>query len=239
MTDAQYLGGADGQKAVPSFFCRAGGPFTKTSCFSYGAKLMNQHLFDELIAMKQRDADTRSRLVREGRLYDGYAEEMQQVHRENAHRLNEVISQHGWPTISLVGLEGCRAAWLIAQHSICTPDLQRRFLALVTEAAENGEVPKAQVAFLIDRIRFNENKPQMYGTVLDWNEQGELSCVVEDPVNLDARRRDMGLPATQDDDLAAHRKEVESEGGKPPRDLAEAKRKRLEWAKSVGWIQET
>jgi hypothetical protein len=49
----------------------------------------------------------------------------------------------------------------------------------------------------------------------------------------------MGLPATQDDDLAAHRKEVEAEGGKPPRDFTEAKRKRLEWAKSVGWIQET
>ena len=199
---------------------------------------MNQYLLDELLALKQRDADTRSQLVRQGRLYDGYAEEMQQVHRENAHRLNELISQYGWPTISRVGLAGCRAAWLIAQHSICTPDLQRRFLALVTEAAEIGEVPKAQVAFLIDRIRFNENKPQMYGTVLDWDEQGELSCVVEDPVNLDARRREMGLPAAQTDDVAAHRKEVESEGGKPPRDLAEAKRKRLEWAKSVGWIQE-
>jgi len=199
---------------------------------------MNQRLLDELIAMKQRDVDTRSRLVREGWLYDGYADEMQQVHRENAHRLNQLISQHGWPTISLVGLEGCRAAWLIAQHSICTPDLQRRFLVLVTEAAERGEVPKPQVAFLTDRIRFNENKPQVYGTVLDWDEKGELSCVVEDPANLDARRREMGLPATQDDDLAAYRKEVEFEGGKPPRDLTEAKRKRLEWAKSVGWIQE-
>ena len=199
---------------------------------------MNQRLLDELIAMKQRDVDTRSRLVREGWLYDGYADEMQQVHRENAHRLNQLISQHGWPTISLVGLEGCRTAWLIAQHSICTPDLQRKFLAFVTEAAERGEVPKPQVAFLTDRIRFNENKPQVYGTVLDWDEKGELSCVVEDPANLDARRREMGLPATQDDDLAAYRKEVESEGGKPPRDLTEAKRKRLEWAKSVGWIQE-
>lgn len=198
---------------------------------------MNQHLFDELVEMEQRDLDTRSRLVREGRLYNGYADEMQQVHRENAHRLSELISQHGWPTISLVGAEGCRAAWLIAQHSICTPDLQRRFLALVTEAAEKGEVRKPQVALLTDRIRFNENKPQMYGTVLDWDEKGELSCVVEDPANLDARRREMGLPATQGDDLAAYRKEVESEGGKPPRDLTEAKRKRLEWAKSVGWIR--
>jgi len=198
---------------------------------------MNQQLLDELIAMKQRDVDTRSRLVREGRLHDGYADEMQQVHRENADRLNELISQHGWPTISLVGLEACRAAWLIAQHSICTPDLQRKFLALVTKAAKNGEVPKPQVAFLTDRVRFNENKPQVYGTVLDWDEKGELSCVVDDPPNLDARRREMGLPATEDDDLAAYRKEVESEGGKPPRDFAEAKRKGLEWAKSVGWIQ--
>ena len=155
---------------------------------------MNTQLLDELIAMKQRDDDTRSRLVREGRLHDGYAEEMQQVHRENAHRLNSLIEQQGWPTVSQVGLEGCRAAWLIAQHSICTPDLQRKFLARLTEAVERGEVPKAQVAFLTDRIRFNENKPQVYGTVLDWNEKGGLSCVVEDPPNLDARTQDPGGP---------------------------------------------
>lgn len=199
---------------------------------------MNQHSLDELIAMKQRDLDTRSRLVREGRLYDGYAEEMQQVHRENAHRLNELISQYGWLIISLVGLEGCRAAWLIAQHSICTPDLQRKLLAVVTAAAENGEVPKPQVAFLTDRVRFNEDKPQIYGTVLDWDEKGRLSCVIEDSASVDARRQEMGLPAMQDSDLAAYKKEVEVEGDGPPRDFAEATRKRLEWAKSVGWIQE-
>lgn len=199
---------------------------------------MNQHLLDELIAMKQRDLDTRSRLVREGRLYDSYAEEMQQVHRENAHRLNQLISQHGWPTISLVGLEGCRAAWLIAQHSICTPDLQRKFLALLTEAAGKGDAPRPQVAFLTDRIRFNENKPQVYGTVLDWDVRGELLCVVEDPVNLDTRRQEMGLPAATAADVATYRKEVESEGGGPPRDPAEARRQRQEWAKGVGWMQD-
>jgi hypothetical protein len=197
---------------------------------------MNERLLDELIAMKQRDMDTRARLVQQGRLYGTYADEMQQVHRENAHRLDELVSQHGWPTISLVGLEGCRAAWLIAQHSICTPDLQRKFLARVTEAAQKGDVPRPQVAFLTDRIRFNENKPQVYGTVLDWDEKGELSCVVEDPANLDARRREIGLPATRDDDLAAYRRQVEAEGGRPPEDFAEAKRKGLEWARSVGWI---
>jgi len=197
---------------------------------------MNQQLHDELVAMQQRDSDVRSRLLREGRLYEGYAEEMQQVHRENAHRLSRLVSQHGWPTICRVGIEGCRAAWLIAQHSICTPELQRGFLALLTGAAANGEVPKSQVAYLTDRIRYNEDKPQVYGSVLDWDDKGQLSCVVEDFANLDSRRQAMGLETPYADYLEAQRKAADSEGAKAPRDLTEWRRARGEWAKSVGWI---
>jgi hypothetical protein len=196
---------------------------------------MNQQLLDELLALKQRDIDTRSRLLKEGTLYGGYAPEMQQVHRENANELDKIVIKHGWPGISLVGLEGSRAAWLVAQHSICTPELQRKFLALLATASESGDVPKPQIAFLTDRIRFNENKPQVYGTVLDWNENGELSCEVEDPANLDARREAIGLAPFRDD-LEKHREEVKSEGGSPPKDFAEYKQKGREWASSVGWL---
>ena len=73
---------------------------------------MNQQLLEELVALKQRDTETRSRLLKEGKLYGDYASEMQQVHRENANRLDRIIAKYGWPGISLVGLEGCRAAWL-------------------------------------------------------------------------------------------------------------------------------
>jgi hypothetical protein len=65
-------------------------------CRSDGARLIHQPLPDELISTEQRDVDTRSRLVQEGRLSDGYADEMEHVHRENAHRLNHLVSQHGW-----------------------------------------------------------------------------------------------------------------------------------------------
>ena len=82
---------------------------------------MNQQFLGELLALKQRDLEVRSRLVNEGRLYGDYARDMQQVHRENAHRLNELIAQHGWPTISRVGIEGCRAAWLIAASTDTEP----------------------------------------------------------------------------------------------------------------------
>jgi uncharacterized protein DUF6624 len=195
---------------------------------------MNRQLLDELLAMAQRDSDTRTRLLNAGRLYGDYAQEMQRVHEENANRLDEIVAQYGWPGISIVGLAGCRAAWLVAQHAICTPDLQRKFLAVMRRASESGDVPKRQVACLSDRIRFNESKPQLYGTVLDWNETGELSCELEDPENVDARRREVGLPAFAED-LAKHREEVEREGGKAPENYAEYKRKGREWARQVGW----
>lgn len=73
---------------------------------------MNQQLLDEILALKQHDVDTWSRLISEGRLYGDYVPEMQQVHRENAIELDEIISKHGcWPgfrslALNVAGLLG-------------------------------------------------------------------------------------------------------------------------------------
>ena len=196
---------------------------------------LNHSLLKELLALQRRDLDTRSRLLREGRLFGGYAPEMQQVHRENAVRLDRLISEYGWPGVSLVGEDAAKAAWLIAQHAICTPALQRRFVEHLSKAVESGEAPKIQAALLTDRIRFNENKPQVYGTVLDWDEHGELSCEVESPDDVDARRSAVGLGPFHSD-LEKHRRAVESEGGRPPADLVRYRQQRDAWARSVGWL---
>ena len=83
---------------------------------------------------------------------------------------NFVFPKHkyGWPGTSLVGLDGCRAAWVIAQNAISLPEFQRQCLLLLKVAAEHGEASSRQVAFLTDRILFNERKPQMYGVIGDW-----------------------------------------------------------------------
>jgi len=185
--------------------------------------------------MQRRDFDTRSRLRKAGKLYGGYADDMRQVHRANAEKLDAIVSGHGWPGIAAVGIDGCRAAWLIAQHSICAPDLQRKFCVLLSEAVRKADAPQQQLAFLTDRIRFNEMKPQLYGTVLDWNERGELGCDVEDRSDLDARRKAVGLRPFEED-LERHRAEIHSEGGGPPRDFDAYRRKRDAWARRVGWL---
>jgi NAD(P)-dependent dehydrogenase (short-subunit alcohol dehydrogenase family) len=53
-------------------------------------------------------------------------------------------------------------------------------------ASESGDAPKRQVALLTDRIRFNEDRPQIYGTVFDWNEK--LSAI--DFAHMEAIRDD-------------------------------------------------
>jgi hypothetical protein len=195
---------------------------------------MNKELIAQLENLNQRDIETRNRLLEEGRLYGKYDEEMQNVHRENALALHEIISIHGWPGISVVGLEGSRAAWLIAQHAICTPSIQRKFFEYISKAAASGDVPQKQVALLTDRIRYSEGKPQIYGTVLDWNENGELTCELENPEMVDELREQVGLPPFQQS-LQEHRAEIEAEGGKPPKNYKAYKQAGYDWARSVGW----
>jgi len=90
-----------------------------------------------------------------------------------------------------------------------------------------------KAAGLEDRIRFNEDRPQRYGTVLDWNAAGELGCEVEDPAGLDARRAAVGLPPFREA-LEQQRREIHREGGGPPADNADYRRRARSWAKGAG-----
>jgi hypothetical protein len=195
---------------------------------------MNSEILEELLSLCEQDNQLRRCLLDAGRLHGTYAEEMQAIHRDNAQRLANIVSHHGWPGIPLVGLDGCRAAWQIAQHANCTPALQRHFLVLMEQAAEAGEIPPRQVAFLSDRIRFNEGKPQSFGTVLDWDADGTLGCCLEDPDNVDFRRQSVGLPPFQEH-LLRHRQEVAAEGGRPPDDFPGYQQRQRKWAEAMGW----
>src|ERR1043165_1783960 len=113
----------------------------------------DENLRRELLAMLEEDLSVREELAAEGSLFDGYHRRMQAVHRRNAARLAEIIEQYGWPGRGLVGDDAARAAWMIVQHAISEPDLQRRVLVLIKEAAASGEAPLWQAAMLEDRIR--------------------------------------------------------------------------------------
>ena len=197
-------------------------------------KEMMQQIRNELLAMAKLDAETRDRLLFEEKLFDGYAPEMEALHSQNGERLAELMAAYGWLGANLVGEDGAEAAWLIAQHAISRPSLQRRFLAALEEAVARGAAPAWQAAYLGDRIRFHAGQPQRYGLVLDWDENGELSCVLEDAGKVDEWRRAVGLQPFAEH-LRRQREAAKREGATPPADYEAYRQKQLAWAQSVGW----
>jgi hypothetical protein len=193
------------------------------------------HLRSELLQMAAEDLRTREELASEGSLFGGYHPRMREVHERNAARLLAILDEHGWPGRSRVGEEAADAAWLVLQHAIGNPPLQRRGLAMLRKAAEQGDIPALQVAMLEDRIRCFEGKGQRFGTQFDWDERGLMSPLpLEDEETVDARRMEVGLRPLQEE-IRRHRLAVEESGERPPPDLAAYRRARDEWLRSTGW----
>lgn len=198
---------------------------------------MNRVLRRDLLALRARDAEKREELVRRGELFDGYHPEMEAVHTCNARALEHILDRHGWPGLRDVGEEGAEAAWIVAQHAIGEPDFQRRCLELLERAVGAGEAPPAFRALLIDRIRFNERRPQLYGTQFDWDANGCMSpWPIEDAANVEARRRAVGLPPLAET-IPRVRARAEGEGARPPASYAARQAEIEDWAARVGWLE--
>lgn len=106
--------------------------------------------------------------------------------------MGQILLEHGWPGISLVGEEGADAAWLVAQHADDDVSFQRQCLALLEQAYRRGDVPGRHLAYLTDRVRVNERRPQVYGT------QGSPSYDDVTRAAVNARRKQLGLPSMEE-----------------------------------------
>jgi len=109
------------------------------------------------------------------------------VRGDNQIALERIIAEHGWPGIALAGVDGQRAAWLIAQHADFDLQFQKHCLGLVREAFAIGDAEAYALAYLTDRVLENEGSPQRYGT------QGGGVATPEDERRVDANRKAIGL----------------------------------------------
>ena len=180
--------------------------------------------------MDEHDQAVRAELAADGSLFEGYHPRMAAVHDANAARLREIISEHGWPTTSLVGDDGTKAAHRIAQHSINHPQFMRECRALIKAASDRGEVPREQFAYIDDRVRAFEGLPQLYGTQWRDGATGLEPYPVDDWNLVNQRRQDLGLPAVE---------QIKPEPGERfSPEIAERKHaEELAWRRKVGWIQ--
>ncbi|WP_223599018.1 DUF6624 domain-containing protein [Chryseobacterium sp. GVT01B] len=179
----------------------------------------------ELIELADKDLAVREELLSAGKLSGGYHPEMEKVHKANARRLREIIAEIGFPTPSKVGEKGSNAAWLIIQHAIGEPEFMKKCCTMMED--NSSDINPIHRAYLYDRIRFFQSKPQKYGTQL--TADGKV-YPVENKENLNKEREKVNLHAFS---------EAEINKIPEPEDIPEIDDKNVEytvWRKKVGWI---
>ena len=157
--------------------------------------MINDALRLELQEMRNEDLRVREELMASGELGGEYVPRMETVHKRNASRLRELIDLHGWPSEDIAGKDGAEAAWLIAQHAIGEPELQRYVLQMLHVSIAKGHVPRWQAAYLEDRIAMYQGQPQRYGTqwMDDPTDGRTRPWTIADPKNVNALRAEVGL----------------------------------------------
>lgn len=189
----------------------------------------------EIVTMRNNDLKVRQQLLNSGELSKRYNKKMEEVHLENANRLNEIIGEIGYPNDEKVGRDGSEATWLIIQHAISQPSFMKRCLKLAEIEAINRKINPSNVAFLTDRIAMFENKPQHYGTQFEFDENGKpVPYKLDAPWNIvNERRNQIGLNS-----LEERLTELTGQAViKTKEEILKERNEFEQWKKKIGWIE--
>lgn len=99
----------------------------------------------------------------------------------------------GWPTRTKVGRDGATTAFLVFDHT--SREIMEKYFPLLEKAANEGEASKRNMATMKDRILVNRGNKQLYATQKYWDEKQAkfVFFPIEDPDNINKRRKDVGL----------------------------------------------
>ncbi len=111
--------------------------------------------------------------------------------------IEEVFEKYGYPGKTLVGEESSIAAWLVIQHS----DKIGKYLPLIKEAGEKGELDQVSVAMMEDRYLMQQGLEQVYGTQgkrINTKDNKQLSIIwpIKSADSVNQRRKKMGFDET-------------------------------------------
>ncbi|PYT29288.1 MAG: hypothetical protein DMG57_12205 [Acidobacteria bacterium] len=106
---------------------------------------------------------------------------------KNRSEVQRIFNKYGWVTNSLADKDAAHNFWLLVQHQ--TPEIQRRFLPALEQAAKTGNASMGDYAYLYDRVQVGLGKPQLWGTQTRCEDGKVVLAPVADPAGLDARRK--------------------------------------------------
>jgi hypothetical protein len=112
---------------------------------------------------------------------------------KQANRIQEIVTEFGWPTVDMVGKEASQAAWIIVQHADYDKEFQERMLKIIRPLALEGKIEPSNYAYLYDRT----HRLQLYGTQGKCEGTTFTPFPIQDIEDIDSRRREMKMTTAQ------------------------------------------
>ncbi len=115
--------------------------------------------------------------------------------------LEKIVVDYDWIDRKRFGRSVSDHAWILVQHADGYPQFQAEMLERMRLYVENGGVRRKHYAYLFDRVAVNTGLKQRYGTQPTWQceEDGSMQLKpLEDPENVNARRKEMGLNTVEE-----------------------------------------
>lgn len=112
--------------------------------------------------------------------------------------VKEILDTRGWLGPDIIGGKGNSTLFLVIQHA--DQKTQEQYLPVMREAVAKGNAAASSLALLEDRVALGKGKKQIYGSQIGmFKETGENYVLpLEDPDNVDQRRKSVGLGKLQD-----------------------------------------
>jgi tetratricopeptide (TPR) repeat protein len=154
----------------------------------------------ELLEIFKDDQDIRNKYVAAQKTYgyeskavDSLGKIMLFKDSLNLTKVERILKEKGWVGKDKIGQQANTTLFLVIQHS----DLktQQKYLPIMKDAVKKGNADASSFAYLEDRIALREGRRQIYGSQMGRkpNTNEYYILPLEDPVNVDKRRLEVGL----------------------------------------------
>jgi hypothetical protein len=114
--------------------------------------------------------------------------------------VEEIIARHGWPFRRVIGESAAVHLSALVAHADERNTFRWTALAAMSVAVNAREADPRHFAHIYDRTCAVAREPQLYGSLIAPKDgEGIVIWPVQDPRQLDARRRGIGLPPLSED----------------------------------------
>jgi len=140
--------------------------------------------------------EAENKLGKDSDAYEYFWEVVEAQDKVLEKEVTNIIDKYGWLGISQVGRLANVTQWSVLQHG--TVASKERYAPLLKESVLKNESQATHYARLIDRMLINSDKPQIYGTQIDFNSGKTPSFfLIERPEYINQRRKEIGLEEIQ------------------------------------------